>query len=144
MRANPETGGGAFEIVEARSFVELVLRSGMKPHALTHPQAARALPNASSIVTVSTSPKATSSWRRTAFSSHSCSISLSNSSLPVTWRSMSKMESMCSGYWEHEGVEPHFVHSGGHAWPEDLRRLASALAAKWGSGHSSVAAAASR
>jgi len=29
-----------------------------------------------------------------------------------------------------EGVEPHFVHSGGHAWPEDLRRLASAIAAK--------------
>ena len=40
--------------------------------------------------------------------------------------------SMWSGYWERdgcamrewaerEGVEPHFVHSGGHAWPEDLR-----------------------
>jgi hypothetical protein len=43
--------------------------------------------------------------------------------------------SMWSGYrerdgcavreWvEREGVEPHFVHSGGRAWPEDLRRLA--------------------
>ena len=41
--------------------------------------------------------------------------------------------SMWSGYWERNGcacasgpsagVEPHFVHSGGHAWPEDLRRL---------------------
>ena len=31
---------------------------------------------------------------------------------------------------ERDGVEPHFVHSGGHAWPEDLRRLASAIGAK--------------
>ena len=45
---------------------------------------------------------------------------------------------MWSGYWrrgsalrdwaEREGVEPHFVHSGGHAWPEDLRRLKAAIA----------------
>ena len=26
--------------------------------------------------------------------------------------------------------EPQFIHSGGHAWPKDLRRLASAIAAK--------------
>jgi len=49
--------------------------------------------------------------------------------------------SMWSGYWdgdgcamrkwaERKGVKPHFVHSGGHAWPEDLRRLANAIAAK--------------
>ena len=49
--------------------------------------------------------------------------------------------SMWSGYWERDGcalrkwaeragVEAHFVHSGGHAWPEDLRRLVAALAAK--------------
>jgi len=49
--------------------------------------------------------------------------------------------SMWSGYWERDGcamrewaeresVEAHFVHSGGHAWPEDLHRLASAIAAK--------------
>ena len=51
------------------------------------------------------------------------------------------MWSMRSGYrerdgcamreWaEREGVEPHFVYSGGYAWPEDLRRLVSAIAAK--------------
>ena len=48
--------------------------------------------------------------------------------------------SMWSGYWrrggalrdwaEREGVEPQFVHSGGHAWPKDLRRLEDALAAR--------------
>lgn len=49
--------------------------------------------------------------------------------------------SMWSGYRERdgcavrewsgrEGVEPHLVHSGGHAWPEDLRRLTDAIAAK--------------
>jgi ribonuclease J len=49
--------------------------------------------------------------------------------------------SMWSGYWSRErcatrtwakrhGLEPHFIHSGGHAWPDDLRRLASAMAAK--------------
>jgi len=49
--------------------------------------------------------------------------------------------SMWSGYWERdgcsmrewaerEGIAPHFVHSGGHAWPEDLHRLADAVAAK--------------
>jgi ribonuclease J len=49
--------------------------------------------------------------------------------------------SMWSGYWERDGcamrqwtareeVEAHLVHSGGHAWPEDLRRLAAAIAAK--------------
>ena len=49
--------------------------------------------------------------------------------------------SMWSGYWkrdgspmrewsERRGVEAQFVHSGGHAWPEDLRRLSSAIAAK--------------
>ncbi len=45
--------------------------------------------------------------------------------------------SLWSGYWERsgrlrdwagrEGVEPHFIHSGGHAWPQDLRRLVTAL-----------------
>jgi ribonuclease J len=49
--------------------------------------------------------------------------------------------SMWSGYWQRDGcamrtwaeragVKAYFVHSGGHAWPEDLRRLASAIAAK--------------
>ena len=49
--------------------------------------------------------------------------------------------SMWSGYWkrdncavrmwaEREGVQAHFIHSGGHAWPEDLERLARAIAAK--------------
>jgi ribonuclease J len=49
--------------------------------------------------------------------------------------------SMWSGYWARErcamrtwarrhGLEPHFIHSGGHAWPDDLRRLVSAIAAK--------------
>ena len=49
--------------------------------------------------------------------------------------------SMWGGYWnrddcavrkwaEREGVEAHIVHSGGHAWPEDLHRLESAIAAK--------------
>lgn len=48
--------------------------------------------------------------------------------------------SMWSGYWEREkcamrewaegkGVESHFVHSGGHAWPEDLERLKMSLQA---------------
>jgi len=46
--------------------------------------------------------------------------------------------SMWGGYWkrdgcalrawaEREGVRAHFIHSGGHAWPEDLERLAQAL-----------------
>jgi len=48
--------------------------------------------------------------------------------------------SMWRGYWEHgggmrawverHGVEPHFIHSGGHAWPEDLDRLVTAIAPK--------------
>jgi len=49
--------------------------------------------------------------------------------------------SMWSGYWERdgcamrelaerEGAESHFVHSGGHAWPDALRRLARAMSAK--------------
>jgi ribonuclease J len=49
--------------------------------------------------------------------------------------------SMWIGYWNRpgcamrqwadaKGVEPHFVHSGGHAWPEDLHRLVTAIAAK--------------
>ena len=49
--------------------------------------------------------------------------------------------SMWSGYWKREGcamrewaersgVEAHFVHSGGHAWPEDLWRLAGVIAAR--------------
>jgi len=49
--------------------------------------------------------------------------------------------SMWSGYWTREGcamrewaeahgVEAQFIHSGGHAWPEDLRRLVDAIAAK--------------
>ncbi len=46
--------------------------------------------------------------------------------------------SMWGGYWqrercamrtwaESEGVQAHFIHSGGHAWPEDLDRLKTAL-----------------
>lgn len=49
--------------------------------------------------------------------------------------------SMWSGYWnrdgchlrewaERESPRVEFVHSGGHAWPEDLRRLADAIDAK--------------
>lgn len=48
--------------------------------------------------------------------------------------------SMWSGYWDRAncalrewaeggGVEAHFVHSGGHAWPEDLERLKMSLQA---------------
>lgn len=48
--------------------------------------------------------------------------------------------SMWAGYWnrdgcamrewsERHGVEVPFVHSGGHAWPEDLRRLVGAIRA---------------
>ena len=50
--------------------------------------------------------------------------------------------SMWRGYWERNagmhrwahraGVEPHFIHSGGHAWPEDLARLVAAIAPKEG------------
>lgn len=46
--------------------------------------------------------------------------------------------SMWGGYWtregcamrtwaEREGVRARFIHSGGHAWPEDLERLTAAL-----------------
>ena len=28
---------------------------------------------------------------------------------------------------EGEGVQVHFIHGGGHAWPQDLKRLADAL-----------------
>jgi ribonuclease J len=52
--------------------------------------------------------------------------------------------SLWIGYWERDaqttrtmrawaernGVEAQLIHSGGHAWPEDLKRLASALSAK--------------
>jgi ribonuclease J len=49
--------------------------------------------------------------------------------------------SMWRGYWEREGcalrewaeragVTARFIHSGGHAWPEDLDRLTDAIAAK--------------
>ena len=48
--------------------------------------------------------------------------------------------SMWSGYWERgsavrtwaerRGVERQLIHSGGHAWPEDLERLHSAIAAQ--------------
>lgn len=49
--------------------------------------------------------------------------------------------SMWSGYWQRDGcamrtwaeragLKAHFVHSGGHAWPKDLRRLAGAIAAE--------------
>jgi hypothetical protein len=65
--------------------------------------------------------------------------------------------SMWSGYWERsgampewaerEGVEMRLVHSGGHAWPEDLHRLTSAIGAKetvWVHTDSSEPAAQSR
>ena len=46
--------------------------------------------------------------------------------------------SMWGGYWKRDGcamrewaerggVLAHFIHSGGHAWPEDLERLQAAL-----------------
>lgn len=46
--------------------------------------------------------------------------------------------SLWKGYWDREpnrlrewtsreGVRTHFIHSGGHAWPEDLERLTKAL-----------------
>lgn len=49
--------------------------------------------------------------------------------------------SMWSGYWKRDGcamrewaereqVKCHFVHSGGHAWPEDLKRLEETISAK--------------
>jgi ribonuclease J len=49
--------------------------------------------------------------------------------------------SMWSGYWRRDGcalrdwaersqVRPVFVHSGGHAWPEDLKRLVETIAPK--------------
>ena len=49
--------------------------------------------------------------------------------------------SQWSGYWkrdgcamrewaEKRGAYTHFIHSGGHAWPEDLTRLKDAIAAK--------------
>jgi ribonuclease J len=48
--------------------------------------------------------------------------------------------SLWRGYWERngalrawadrEGLEPHFVHSGGHAWPQDLERLVTTLMPK--------------
>jgi len=49
--------------------------------------------------------------------------------------------SLWSGYWERDGcalrewagrtgAEWHVVHSGGHAWPEDLARLVAAVAAR--------------
>jgi mRNA degradation ribonuclease J1/J2 len=49
--------------------------------------------------------------------------------------------SLWSGYWNRDGcvmrewaekrdAHVHFIHSGGHAWPEDLARLTDALAAK--------------
>jgi len=48
--------------------------------------------------------------------------------------------SLWRGYWERgsgmrewaerRGVAPHFIHSGGHAWPEDLDRLVAAIAPK--------------
>ena len=45
---------------------------------------------------------------------------------------------MWAVYWQRErcgmrtwaergGVQAHFIHSGGHAWPEDLKRLKTAL-----------------
>jgi len=47
--------------------------------------------------------------------------------------------SLWRGYWERgggmrpwaeqHGVTPHFIHSGGHAWPEDLDRLVAAIGA---------------
>ena len=49
--------------------------------------------------------------------------------------------SMWRGYWERQerGIREwatghaaavHFVHSGGHAWPEDLARLKAAIGAR--------------
>ena len=47
--------------------------------------------------------------------------------------------SLWRGYWDgnerlrawaaEAAVEPRFIHSGGHAWPEDLRRLVDAVGA---------------
>ena len=31
---------------------------------------------------------------------------------------------------DRHGIGAHFVHSGGHAWPEDLARLQKAIAAR--------------
>ena len=49
--------------------------------------------------------------------------------------------SLWSGYWNRDGcamrewaekhsTNVHFIHSGGHAWPEDLARLTDAISAK--------------
>ena len=49
--------------------------------------------------------------------------------------------SLWSGYWDRDGcamhewaekrgAHVHFIHSGGHAWAEDLARLTQAIAAK--------------
>ena len=65
---------------------------------------------------------------------HSCSNRIGAANAELVW-------SMWGGYWERddcavrkwaerEGVEAHFIHSGGHAWPDDLRRLEKVLSAK--------------
>jgi hypothetical protein len=44
------------------------------------------------------------------------------------WRGYWKREGCATRAWaERENVQAHFVHSGGHAWPEDLERLRVAL-----------------
>ena len=64
---------------------------------------------------------------------HQAASTRSGPSVVLVW-------SMWSGYWKRDacamrewasarGVEAHFVHSGGHAWPEDLERLEKAVGA---------------
>ncbi|MBE0429657.1 MAG: MBL fold metallo-hydrolase [Thermoleophilia bacterium] len=52
------------------------------------------------------------------------------------WRGYWEREPCAMRAWaEREGVKPRFIHSGGHAWPEDLKRLRAAISAKdtvWG------------
>ncbi len=56
---------------------------------------------------------------------------VSSDSVELVW-------SLWSGYWKRDGcamhawaeredVQAHFIHSGGHAWPDDLERLEGAL-----------------
>jgi mRNA degradation ribonuclease J1/J2 len=46
------------------------------------------------------------------------------------WRGYWERNSRLCAWSERSGVVPQFIHSGGHAWPEDLRRLVEAIGAK--------------